>query len=44
MVGEEERVGDDVPGDIPRKVFLVEEDAHQLGDGECRVGLQELST
>lgn len=40
MVREEERVGDDIPGLVPGDVLLVDEDAHQFGDGERRVGLQ----
>ena len=41
MVREEEGVGDDVPGGVPVEVFLVEEDAHELGDGEGGVGLRK---
>lgn len=40
MVGVEEDVGDDRPGLLPVEVLLVKEDAHQLGDGKGRVGLQ----
>lgn len=39
MVSVEERVGDDVPGGIPRNFLLVKEDTHKLRDGEGRVGL-----
>ena len=41
MVREEERVGHDVPGLIPRKLFIVEEDAHQLRNSKSWVGLQD---
>lgn len=41
MVREEERVGDDVPGDVPGKIFVVEEDTHQLRDSKGRVSLYQ---
>lgn len=34
VVREEERVSDKLPGLIPGKVFLVDEDTHKLRDGE----------
>jgi hypothetical protein len=37
VVGVEEDVGDDGPGLIPSEVFVVDKDAHQLGDGKGRV-------
>jgi hypothetical protein len=40
VVREEERVRDDAPGNVPREIFLVEQDAHQLGHRERGVGLQ----
>lgn len=39
MVRVEERVGDDAPGFVPGKILVVDEDAHQLGDGEGGMGL-----
>lgn len=39
VVREEERVRRDLPGLVPRHVLLVDEDAHELGDGERRVRL-----
>lgn len=35
MIREEECVGHNVPGLVPRNVFLVDEDAHQFRDGKC---------
>ena len=42
--GQKEEEGDlrDVPRGVPRQVFLVEEDAHQLGDRERGVGLRRV--
>lgn len=39
MVSEEERLGYDGPGLVPRDVLLVDKHAHQLNNGEGRVGL-----
>lgn len=40
VVGVEEDVGDDRPCLFPVEVLFIEEDAHQLGDGESGMGLQ----
>lgn len=40
MVGVEESVRDDLPCLVPRKLFLVNKNAHQLRNGECGVGLR----
>ena len=40
MVGEEERVRRDLPGEVPGNVLLVNEDTHELGDSKRRVGLR----
>ena len=40
MVREEERPGDNVPCSIPGNFFLINENAHELGDSERRVGLE----
>ena len=42
VVGVGEGLGDHLPGLLPAQVVLVQEDAHQLGDGEHRVGVVEL--
>ena len=42
VVGEEEHVGDDLPGFVPRNLLLVNENAHELRNGESRVGIVEL--
>lgn len=39
VVGVEEDVGGDRPGLIPGEVFLIEKNAHQLGNSEGGVGL-----
>lgn len=39
MVGVEECVSDDGPGLIPWKILIVDEDAHQFGDGKGGVSL-----
>lgn len=39
VVGIEERVGDDLPGRIPRKILIVNENPHQFRDGKRGVGL-----
>ena len=42
VVGVGEGLGDHVPGRFPAQVVLVHEEAHELGDGEHRVGVVEL--
>jgi len=42
VVGEEERVGDDLPGLIPRNVFLIDENTHEFRNSESRVSIVEL--
>ena len=39
MVSVRECALDDRPGDVPVLAFLVDEDAHELGDGDRRVGV-----
>jgi hypothetical protein len=39
VVRVEEGVGDDLPRGVPRLILLVDEDAHELGYRERRVGL-----
>jgi hypothetical protein len=39
MICEEKDVGNDMPSHIPVDVFVVNKDAHQLGDGKRWVGL-----
>lgn len=39
VVSVEEGVSDQVPGSLPRELFLIDEDAHELGNGEGWVGL-----
>ena len=41
MVGEEERVGDDTPRGVPRNVLFVDEDPHEFGNRESRMGLND---
>lgn len=42
MVGEEERVGDDLPGVVPWNLLLVDEDTHEFWNSKSRVGIVEL--
>ena len=42
VVGEEERVGNDLPGVVPRNLLLVDENTHQFWDGESGVCIVEL--
>ena len=42
MVRVEEGLGDDGPGIIPANFLLIDEDAHELDDGERRVSIVEL--
>jgi len=37
-----ERAAGDLPSGVPFQPFLVEQDAHQLGDGDDRMGVVEL--
>ena len=41
MVSVEEDVGNNRPGLVPGQVFFVDEDSHQLRDGEGRMGLSK---
>jgi len=43
MVGEEECVGDDFPGIVPRNLLLIDENAHEFWNGESRMGVVELN-
>lgn len=40
MVGEEERVSDDLPSHIPVNILFIDEDTHQLRDSEGWVSLK----
>lgn len=42
MVREEECPGDNVPGSIPRELLLINKNAHELRNGERRVGLESI--
>ena len=42
MVGEGEGVGDDLPGFLPAHAVLVHQQAHELRDGQHRVGIVQL--
>ncbi len=42
VVGVGEGAGDDVPGFLPGEFVLVQQQTHQLGDGDGRVGVVEL--
>ena len=42
VVGVSEGVGDDLPGLVPAHAVLIEQDAHELGDGQHRMGVVEL--
>ena len=42
MVGEEECVGDDIPGLVPWNLFLVDKNTHEFRNSESRVGIVEL--
>ena len=42
VVGVAEGAGDDGPGVVPLEALVVEEDAHELGDGEGGMGVVEL--
>ena len=42
VVGVGERGDGDLPGLVPAEIVQVDEDAHQLGDGEARMGVVEL--
>ena len=42
VIGEEECVGDDLPGFVPRNLFLIDENTHQFRNSESRVGIVEL--
>lgn len=41
MIGIKERVGYNLPGFIPRKVFVVNKDTHQLGYCKSGMGLNK---
>ena len=41
VVGVEEDVGDDRPGLLQAQIFFIKENAHELGDGESGVSLQD---
>ena len=43
VIGIRERTNGEVPGFVPAEVCLVEQDPHQLGDGERRVRVVELN-
>ena len=43
MVGKEECVGDDIPGLVPRNLFLINENTHEFRNSESRVGIVELN-
>ena len=42
MVRVEEGLGDDGPSIVPANFLLIDEDAHELDDGERRVSIVEL--
>ena len=42
MVGVGEHTVADVPGLVPLESFLIDEDSHQLGDGDGRMGIVQL--
>ena len=42
VVREEERVRDNFPRFVPGDILLIDEDAHELDDGERRVSIVEL--
>ena len=44
VVGEEECVGDDLPGVVPRNLFLIDENTHEFRNSESRVGIVELDS
>ena len=39
MVSEEECLRDNIPSFIPRHIFFINEQSHELGDGKCWVRL-----
>ena len=42
VVGVGQRRDRDLPGFVPAEIVQVDQDAHQLGDGEARMGVVEL--
>ena len=42
VVGVGQRLDRDLPGFVPAEIVQVDQDAHQLGDGEARMGVVEL--
>ena len=40
MISEEEGLRDDLPRCLPGQVFVINQNSHQLRDGQCGVGLQ----
>ena len=42
MIGVTQRALGDAPGIVPSNIMLVDQDAHELGDGDCRVCVVEL--
>ena len=42
VVCEEECVGDDIPGFVPRNLFLIDENTHEFRNSESGVGVVEL--
>ena len=42
VIGVADRSAGDLPGLVPLEVVLVDQQAHQLGDGERRMGVVEL--
>ena len=42
VVGVGQRRDRDLPGLVPAEIVQVDQDAHQLGDGEARMGVVEL--
>ena len=43
MVRERKRSGNNLPGGVPLNFLLIDEDAHELGDGERWVGIVQLN-
>lgn len=41
MISEEEGLRDDLPRCLPGQVFVINQNPHQLRDGQCGVGLQD---
>jgi hypothetical protein len=42
VIGEEECVGDDLPGFVPRNLLLIDQNTHEFWDSESGVGIVEL--